>query len=274
MASEAVMDISCEIRIRNDNVRVIDYAIENGRRLDEPLVSDFEHRSLLYMAVEYNAAKVVQTLLAIPGLDINVPAKNKLTPFTRMCMQPSVNNASLCILKAFLADERTNLHVKNRANTALELLFSWGHTDAIRWWIAYGREIPLQDKYVWWDLKGRHGQLVYVPHEPKEEITRLLDSYRADQYGTRYLVRKRLGLKDDLPAEWFALIVFAADGLLTLKNHDKEGKVGRFLTMALALPLELQMIMCCRVVGDATDLIKSTTCEQAFRYLGHTLSKS
>ena len=52
-----------------------------------------------------------------------------------------------------------------------------------------------------------------------------------------------------MAAEVFALVVFLCDGLLKIKEENMSG-AARFFRMAKELPLELQMVLCHRVVGS------------------------
>ena len=81
-----------------------------------------------------------------------------------------------------------------------------------------------------------------------------------------------------LAAEIFALTVFFCDGLLQLKpvlpNQVAAGGASRFCIVASKLPMELQMILCRRVVGSTKQNIEPTDSDAAFRSLARILSES
>ena len=74
---------------------------------------------------------------------------------------------------------------------------------------------------------------------------------------------------EEFAAEMFALVVFVSDGLLQVTHQDQStpSLAARFLAMAVRLPLELQMVLCHRVVGSAKESILGRDSEPAFRNL-------
>jgi hypothetical protein len=71
---------------------------------------------------------------------------------------------------------------------------------------------------------------------------------------TKHQMRVELGRFEEMAAEMFALVVFPCDGLLEIKEENSTG-AGRFFRMAKLLPIEVQMILCFRVVGSAYENI-------------------
>jgi len=66
----------------------------------------------------------------------------------------------------------------------------------------------------------------------------------------------------------FALVVFVSDGLLKIKNLvDSTTPAARFFNIVTQLPLELQMVLCYRVVRSAKEIIYGKDSEVAFRSL-------
>ena len=75
---------------------------------------------------------------------------------------------------------------------------------------------------------------------------------------------------DEMAAEVFALIVFLCDGLLQIKpaSHPLAfAAADCFFAIAAKLPLELQMILCHRVVGSMKQSILHKESEVAFKSL-------
>ena len=77
-------------------------------------------------------------------------------------------------------------------------------------------------------------------------------------------MRVELGCLDDLAAEVFALVVFVSDGLLQIKETALT-PAARFFSIARRIPLELQMILCHRVVGSPREIIPGKESEMAFK---------
>ena len=102
------------------------------------------------------------------------------------------------------------------------------------------------------------------------EAVSLLERFVANPAQTRYEVRVKLGMLDELAAEVFALTVFLCDDLLQLKPAADTGAL-RFFTIAVKLPMELQMILCHRVVGSTKQNILRKDSEDAFKSLARVL---
>ena len=86
----------------------------------------------------------------------------------------------------------------------------------------------------------------------------------------------KLGVLDALAAEVFALTVFLCDDLLQLKptltTTITASAASRFFTIASKLPMELQMILCHRVVGSMKQNILHKDSEVAFKSLACNLN--
>ena len=89
---------------------------------------------------------------------------------------------------------------------------------------------------------------------------------------TRYELRVKLGVPGALGAEIFAVIVFLCDDLLQLKPASRPAAdATRFFTIARKLPMELQMILCHRVVGSAKQNVLQKDSEASFKSLAKIL---
>jgi len=103
------------------------------------------------------------------------------------------------------------------------------------------------------------------------KVVALLERFMANPAHTRLEVRVRLGLLDELAAELFAITVFLCDDHLRFKllqpchYTNKERIAVRFFTIAAKLPMELQIIMCHRVVGSMKQNILHKDSEVAFK---------
>jgi len=85
-------------------------------------------------------------------------------------------------------------------------------------------------------------------------------------------LRVKLGQLDALASEVFALTVFLCDGLLHLKpaSHPASGAF-RFFSIASKMPMELQLILCHRIVGSQKQNILHKDSEVAFKGLARNL---
>ena len=86
---------------------------------------------------------------------------------------------------------------------------------------------------------------------------------------TRREVREELSWYDKMGAEVFALVVFVSDGFLEVGAGKEAHYLGttKFFGIARKLPVELQMLLCRRVVGLTKELISSKDRETAFKTL-------
>jgi len=105
----------------------------------------------------------------------------------------------------------------------------------------------------------------------KTEIAMLLERFVTNPVQARHELHMKLGLLDELAAELFATIVFLCDDLLQRKPAPAPSGAARFFTIASKLPMELQMVLCCRVVGSTKQNILRKDSEVAFRSLAKVL---
>ena len=104
-------------------------------------------------------------------------------------------------------------------------------------------------------------------------IASLLESFTADPVETQYELRVELGLPESRASQVFALIIFLCDDLLNIKERERETQTaaGRFFAIAAILPMELQMMLCHRVVGSKRQNILSRDSERSFKKLARVL---
>jgi hypothetical protein len=80
-----------------------------------------------------------------------------------------------------------------------------------------------------------------------------------------------LGWYHKRAAECYASIVFLCDGLLEIKKREWNGPEARFFRIARKLPLEIQMILCQRLVGSMFENIPFKFRESEFKELAKLL---
>jgi hypothetical protein len=201
--------------------------------------------------------KVVTMLLAHPDIDVNQKSTYGSTPFLFAC----ASGNTTCV-QLMLKDARVKVNEPdNYGHPPLWFAAESGYLKLIQWWIASGREMDLgQPEKEYNDAIG--GAKKYW----KTEVISLLERFRDYPEETRYQVRVELGCLEEMAAEIFALAVFLCDGLLELKEENRAG-AARFFRMAKKLPMELQMVLCHRVVGSAGGNIPGEQREVAFKEL-------
>ena len=207
---------------------------------------------------ENHRSAVIPLLLAHPDIDVSVNSKYGETPFYWACGgRPS------CV-REMLKDFRVKLNdPANDGSTPLWSATRFVLLDIMKWWIGSGREIDL----------GKPGDIYHTDaigvakERGNKEVVTLLERFKENPEETRYQVRAGLGLIDELAAEVFALVVFVSDGLLQIKDTTTTTPAARYFKIARSLPLELQMVLCYRLVGSPKEIIQGKDSEEAFKEL-------
>jgi len=241
-------------------------------------------RRLLHFACDGSrSSPVIPLLLAHPDIDVNAKDKSSFTPFIWAC-----NGHASCV-REMLKDSRVQVKESDSGgSTPFRWAATYGHLNVIKWWIASGREMDVGKPGDW-----RTDAIGEAKKNGNVEVVTLLERFKKDAAKTRHAIRIELGLLDELAAEMFALVVFISDGLLQVnettttttpaarffsivrglpflksnpKPHDVVG-TQRFFRIAAQLPLELQMILCYRVVGLNREIISGQDSEVAFKDL-------
>jgi len=190
-----------------------------------------------------------------PAIDVSLKNQYGFTPFYDACF-----SGHPCI-RRLLKDSRVNPNEPNREGyTPLRNAADEGHDNVIKWWIASGREMNLGESGDYFtDAIG------VATLNGKAGAVNLLETFKVNPGETRHAMRVELGWYDELAAEMFALVVFVSDGLLQI--NDTTPSPARFFSIATQLPLELQMVLCRRVVGLSKEIIPGKDTEVAFKCL-------
>jgi len=157
-------------------------------------------------------------------------------------------NDRLNCFRLLLKDSRVRVDETDACGLTSLMLAAYSENyGVIKWWIASGREVNVGEPGdATNDVIGRAvdgGQI---------DVATLLERFKENPEETRHSVRMELGWYDEAAAEMFAIIVFVSDGLLQVTLG------------ATRLPLDLQMVLCHRVVTSARETIKATYSELAF----------
>ena len=217
--------------------------------------------------------EVVKALLAHTHISVNMQDSDGRTPLSFGCLKGYVS-----IVRVLLKDPRVNIALDDEDGcTPLWHASSRGNHEVVEWLIASGRDLGDVSK------KGRYAGIEYTVIEiaSKGNLTKvvsLLEKFLANPAQTRYKLRVKLGLLDECAAEVFALTIFMCDGLLQLKpalasatSNPAATAATRFFTIASKLPMELQMLLCHRVVDSMKQNVLHRDSEAAFRQLARTL---
>jgi len=213
-------------------------------------------RTLLHHACNGDSrSAVIPLLLAHPDIDVNFKNNFGSTPFYCACLY-----ASTSCVREMLKDSRVNVNEPgNYGTTPLRCAAAFGNLGVIKVWIASGTEMDL----------GKPGDektdaIGSAMKKGETEVVTLLERFKENPNETRHATRLELGLPDELAVEMFAMVVFVSDGLLQVKDTTP---AARFFSISTRLPLELQMVLCCRVMGSAKEIIRGIESEAAFKNL-------
>jgi len=210
----------------------------------------------LCVACERGYDAIVSILLAHYAIDVNLKGDYRYTPFMRACKF----GMAACV-REMLKDSRVKVNETNEfGRTSVWWAAHNNHLDTIKWWIASGREMDL----------GTHlFAIVVATKKGNTEVATLLETFKSDASKTRHAMRVEIGWYNGAAAEMFALVVFVSDGLLQVK--DTTTTAARFFSIAGILPLELQMVLCHRLVGSTKEIIQGKDSEVAFKSLAEAL---
>ena len=141
----------------------------------------------------------------------------------------------------------------------------------IEWLVASGRDLGdcKNKKGKHWD-DNEYTALEIAREEDQTEAVSLLERFIANPTQTRFDLRVKLGVLNEVAAEVVALTVFLCDDLLQLKPA-LDTAATRFFTIVKRLPMELQMILCHRAVGSMKQNILHKDSEAAFKSLARIL---
>ena len=260
---ENPVETRSEVRLElGINVVTLLASLVNNPNVDVNWRNDADNRnSALYVACEKNHDAVVSILLAHPDIDVNVIYDSGWTPFSLAC-----EGRTSC-LRLLLKDSRVKVNEPDLDGyTSLYFVATDGYLDTVKWWIASGKEMDLGksgdvDKT---DAIGGAKKYGYA------KVVTLLERFKENPEETRHAMRLEVGWYDEAAAEMFSLVVFVSDELLQIKDTTPT-PAARFFCIVRRLPLELQMIICHRVVGSIKEIIPGKDSEMAFKSLAKSL---
>ena len=233
-------------------------------------LKDIRGCTLLHRCCQEGHATIILVLLSHPDIDVNQRDHDGYTPFMWAC-----NNGKSPCARVLLKDPRVSVTQANVwGYTPLQRASLLGSLDLVKFWIASGREMDLgQPEEPESDaiqaaekMEPWHGG---EQRKRKSDIATLLKDFREDPEPVRSVVRQEVAWFDELAADFFALVIFFSEGLLQVSpGHQTTTPAARFLKISCQLPLELQMVLCFRLMGSGKDLIAGKHTEVAFKELG------
>jgi len=245
-------------------------------------------RTPLHLASLNGHHAIVRLLLRHPEIRVNVLDREGLTPLNLACQCGRVE-----VVRVLLQDPRVDVNLPDHlGRTPLWRASCEGYARVVEWLIASGKNLDLA-----------FAALDRTPLEIARELEHdsVVDILTEYALGNPVLIRHRTQLELRVPearaAEYFAVVIFLADGLLSLpctferapwqqnlceerreggdndSGGGREEKALRFLKICLALPMELQMTVCHRMVGSPAQAILSCRSEPAFMSLAVHLTQ-
>jgi hypothetical protein len=228
---------------------------------------DVNYRSImntgfLHEVCYKDGADALSLLLTYPNINVNIEDEEGDSPFAVCCFFGRNNCA-----RVLLRDHRVILNEKDRCGRPpLWYSASSGHIDVINECIASGRDLDIENC-----TDGDLTVIEVAREERNIEIAKLLEKYKKTPAETIHLKRVETGWYEREAAERFALVIFLSDGLLEIKKYPMDKKTTRFFRIARRLPIEIQMVLCQRLVGSTGFLVLSKDSEVAFKELARKL---
>jgi hypothetical protein len=208
-------------------------------------------------------APLVKLLLSNSRVNVNTQTSIGYNPFMTAC---GLGRAS--VVKVMLKDNRVLITEPCMdGDTPLRKTLRGCDIPVFKQMIASGRDFGMDQS----DIKNVGEWYLRPSGEPSyySQTLELAEDFVRDPDSTRYKVRCEVGYFRELSAANFASVVFLCEDLLKV-GPEHPAKTARFFSIAQRLPMELQMILCHRSVGSASDFILSSDSEVAFKELAKT----
>ena len=276
----------------------------NSPSVDVNWVGPHKGDASLHRACRFGHTEVAQYLLtSCPRVNLNKQNTGGGTPFCAACQ-----GGHLDIVQLFLLDDRIEVNLPTKeGGTALWISSDWGFLQQVQLLLASDRRIDTTTKTSP-GVENWHGttasqaarlattrpqyldetlEQFLVAKDNGRAIADLADEYERDPVAVRTRLRNLPGLREVFIGDLFALVVFLADGLFTLKKKTKtktktktkkeqavkqqEVQAERFFEMVANLPIEMQMVVCRRAFGSTKEVIATKVSEPAFVRLARRL---
>jgi len=230
-------------------------------RIDPNLQNPLNGATPIFMACQIGHPHVIAILLNDSRVNPNLPDSDNCTPLWQ-----SAQNGSLAVVQLLLASERV---------IDPQVISTWNKKAAALHARAMGsRTLKRDDETQAEFLKSK----TYGPI-----IADLVEEYERDPAASRRRLRLLPGVREYFIARIFALVVFYSDSYLALKGPPLAKRLlkallgpemaasdrTRFFLIAARLPLELQMVLCNRLLGSGENSVLSKYSEPGFRWVAN-----
>jgi len=206
---------------------------------------EWENTALFRACLQGHTA-AAEVLLGDTRTEENMPNRLGESPFFVAC-----ECGHLDLVKLMVENEAVDINQADMDGaTPLWIAANEGHLDVIKILLASGRKVNVRAKTLGgptsWSNKTAEERAKQVLHP---EIAQLLRDYDKSPGDVVAALRSELGIAERCAAETFALLVLLSDEYLRLggsqgKPDVAEARRKRFFRMSLALPMELQMVLC------------------------------
>ena len=228
----------------------------------------------LHIACANGHERIVQTLLRVPGIEVNPVTSDQATPFIKAFI---TNRAE--VLKVMVLDSRVDVNWNMSKNTSPAFWAAeQGFLRPLKFLLASGRKL----KWTSGDtrsleqaiLRRAVGKRVAL----QTEIFELVQDWKSDPEETAVKVRQDIGFSEYLAGIYFSIMVFTSDGHLRLREEllqqQQQGSEPelavqstiRYFAISQRLPMEMQMVLSNRTHRVSRDLVASVNVERGLRF--------
>jgi len=192
-----------------------------------------------------NRPKLVAALLEDKRADVNKVQSQGATPLYLACQEGHAEIVSLLV-----KDLRVKCDIRDQDGcTPFWIASQNGHIEVLKRLIVSEREVGM-------DYESNKGDQLWHGVLPlqiarlnnKPEVVSLIERFKKDPVGVKWVLKKELGIFAFCIAQVFALMVLLTDDYLRFKPNPPT-HISKFFSIAAQLPQELQMLLANRVFG-------------------------
>lgn len=212
----------------------------------------------LHVACYRGYTSIVSILLSHPTIDLNIGDATGQTPLI------IASQHSPAALRLLIKDDRCDINKCCSSNVSpLYVASRDGRLHIVKLLLSSGRAriVAYANEFTSCDALG------IATIKNQTEVISLLERYKKNKNQVVHELRLELGRREEVAATVFSIVIFHCDGLLSLKIQTKNEKFSRFFKIAQQLSMDLQMLLCSRVVNSTKDFIAKKHSEAAFKNL-------
>lgn len=264
-----------------DKGEALFYAVKEGPlKAVEALLADPEtdvnfkggkhHDTPLMCACAWGFRAKAQLLLNHNGIDVNARNRYGSTAFLKACYSGKLD---LVRLLADRKDVDTSLPDHDGCTPLWKAAFK-GRLHVVKWLIMSGMELGIHERGLDAGVFKPATALEIATQNSFDKISSLLEKLMTDPEGTRVEMKAdKQFAKDKAVADVFAMIVLLCPGgdddkaHLVLNDHWDYSEKYKFFSIAMRLPMELQMVLSNRCFESGSDFVLTKDSTPAFRRL-------